>query len=103
MGEEFSIKIWTLGPQVELALNKPHIDPVLTTIIAILLPSQNVKLSPQPAYSNPPPPPNTALNQPRLFLNKHINKCFKWTQMFRFAVAKYKQDLLNISCLKSLT
>lgn len=68
MGEECSIKIWTLGLHVELASYKPRIDPVLTMIIAILLPTQNVELSSTSLLKpSPPPPHNPALHQPRLF------------------------------------
>lgn len=76
MGEECSIKIWTLGPHIELALYKPCIDPVLTTIIAILLPAQNVELS-STSLLKPSPPSTQHSNNPDSFSNKHIDKWSK--------------------------
>lgn len=100
MGEECSVKIWTLGPHIELASYKPRIDPVATTIIAILLPTQNVELSSTSLLK--PSPRSPALHHPRLFSKQTYQEMVKCRQILCVAEPKYKQDHLNISCLKSL-
>lgn len=74
--EECSIKIWILGLRIELASYKPRMDPVLKTIIAILLPVQNVELSSsillKPSHPQPSTPPTQTLFQTNISISGQI-------------------------------